>query len=126
MYRWLVIVLLGSYVCSITELHQLIKLPGLIAHYVEHAQEDADETILCFLADHYLSGSHKLQDSGHGSELPFHGDHDCTSHTVQIAVPMPPNTPVFTCSVSIPDPPVIDDMSYSFLLSDDVWQPPKA
>ena len=85
MYRWLALFLLGSYVCSVTELHQLIKLPGLIEHFVEHAQQDENETFLCFLADHYLTGSHQHEDNGHDSELPFHGDHDCATHTVQIA-----------------------------------------
>ena len=126
MYRWLALFLLGSYVCSVTELHELIKLPGLIEHFVEHAQQDENETFLCFLADHYLTGSHQHEDNGHDSELPFHGEHDLASHPVQVAVPMPPIAELFTCITSITDPPVIDDASYSFLLSTDVWQPPKA
>ena len=126
MYRWLVILLLSSYVCSVTELHQLIKLPGLFAHFAEHAEEDENETILCFLADHYLTGSHQHEDSAHDSELPFHGENDYAAHTIQIAVPMPPIAELISCTASITDPPVIDDASYSFLLSTDVWQPPKA
>ncbi|MBP6311413.1 MAG: hypothetical protein WAR83_09580 [Flavobacteriales bacterium] len=125
MFRWLVILILGSYICSITELHQLIKLPGLIEHFVEHAQQDENETFLCFLADHYLTGSHQHEDNGHDSELPFHGDHDCATHTVQIAVPVPQSPAEITIALITSEPPVLDDTAYSFLLSNDVWQPPK-
>ena len=125
MNRWFAILLLGTYLCSTTELHQLLKLPGLIDHYTEHAEADNDETFLCFLADHYFNGEHHDGDEHH-HELPFNCHHDCTSHSLQVASPVPFGTLVVSVPTSLSEPPVLDDASYSFLLSRDVWQPPKA
>ncbi len=126
MKRWLAILLLGTYLCSATELHQLLKLPALVGHYMEHAEADNDETFPCFLADHYLSGEHHDADEDHDHNLPFSCHHDCTSHSLQVASPTPFGEVVYNVPSSPTEPHALDASSYSFLLSRDVWQPPKA
>ena len=126
MKRWLALLLLGTYLCSATELHQLIKLPGLVGHYLEHAEADGEETFLCFLADHYLHGEHEEADEDHDHTLPFNCHHDCTSHAFQVAWPAAIGELVLNVPSSPTEPHALDASSYSFLLSRDVWQPPKA
>ncbi len=51
MRHWLAILILGTYLCSVTELHQLFKIPALFSHYSEDVQERPDEGFFCFLAE---------------------------------------------------------------------------
>jgi hypothetical protein len=59
---------------SATELHQLFKLPSLIAHYLHHRQEDKSITFFDFLRIHY-SENHPLDnDDEEDNQLPFKSD----------------------------------------------------
>ncbi|MBK7385132.1 MAG: hypothetical protein IPI81_17645 [Flavobacteriales bacterium] len=127
MRHWLAILILGTYLCSVTELHQLFKIPALFSHYSEDVQERPDEGFFCFLADHYFEGTHhEAEDQEDHGDLPFHGHHDCTSHSVQIGSIEPNGITVIHMAITPSEQPLLDDASYSFLLSRDVWQPPKA
>ncbi len=54
-----------------TEIHQLLKLPGLISHFREHREEDPSMNLISFLKLHY-SGTHPQdRDEDKDSELPF-------------------------------------------------------
>jgi hypothetical protein len=48
---------LFSFLSANTAFGEVLKLPLLIHHYIEHTQEDNDNSIIDFLAKHYLSGS---------------------------------------------------------------------
>ncbi len=59
---------------SATELHQLFKLPSLLAHYLHHRQEDKSITFFDFLRIHY-SENHPLDnDEEEDNQLPFKSD----------------------------------------------------
>ncbi|MBL0128837.1 MAG: hypothetical protein IPP83_15585 [Flavobacteriales bacterium] len=127
MRHWIAILVLGTYLCSVTELHQLFKAPALFEHYAEDLGDRPDESFLCFLADHYFEGAHHDAEGheDHG-DLPFHGDHDCTMHSVQISSLVGNGITLIQVAITSSEQPLLDDASYSFLLSRDVWQPPKA
>ena len=126
MFRLLAILSLCTYIGASTELCQLLKLPGLFSHYVEHTETDPDETFLCFLTDHYLNGEHHSEGEEHEHGIPFGCHHDCVAHALQLVAPVPYYAVVYSIQSPVSEPPVLDDASYSFLLSKDVWQPPKA
>ncbi|MEO8069004.1 MAG: hypothetical protein ABI599_15010 [Flavobacteriales bacterium] len=127
MNRWLAILFMSTYLCSATELHQLFKLPALFAHFAEDLGERPNEGFMCFLADHYFDGMHREAEGheDHG-DLPFHNQQDCTSHSLQVIAPSLYGELVVNIPSSPAEPHALDASSYSFLLSRDVWQPPKA
>lgn len=127
MRHWLAFLVLGTYLCSVTELHQLFKVPALFEHYAEDLGDRPDESFLCFLADHYFEGTHHdAEDQEDHGDLPFSNHQDCTSHALQIVCPLPGGIAASTLAFTPSEQPLLDDASYSFLLSRDVWQPPKA
>lgn len=70
--KLLPIFLLSVYLVSVTELHELFKLPQLVEHFIEHKVEDKGTTFLDFLVLHYSSSD----DGEEHSELPFKAHHD--------------------------------------------------
>src|SRR6187402_2725615 len=57
---------------SATEMHQLLKLPFLIRHYLHHRNEDSSMSIMDFLKIHYANGQHPNDnDDSDDNELPF-------------------------------------------------------
>jgi hypothetical protein len=57
---------------SATEIHQLLKLPFLIQHYLHHRDEDSSMSIVDFLKIHYSDGQHPNDnDDSDDNELPF-------------------------------------------------------
>ncbi len=59
------------FLISSTELHELIRLPFLVAHYKQHRVHDRDLSFIDFLKLHY-SGDHPAdQDDNDDNELPF-------------------------------------------------------
>ena len=56
---------------STTQLSELLKLPILIEHYMEHKQENKDLSFLGFLEMHYAHGSPHDADYEKDMKLPF-------------------------------------------------------
>ena len=55
-----------------TELHQLLKLPDLIHHFLEHRTQEPNETITEFLVEHYSdTQNHSKTDQHDHDNLPF-------------------------------------------------------
>lgn len=62
-----ILILIGA-----TELHQLLKLPFLIQHYIHHRNESSSLSFLDFLKIHYSSTTHPNDnDDNEDHELPF-------------------------------------------------------
>ncbi len=70
MKKLISILLLFLYLVSTTELYQLLKIPELIEHYVEHKELNPDMTLTAFLRTHY---DHPVKDGDYGKDqrLPF-------------------------------------------------------
>ncbi|MCJ7935908.1 MAG: hypothetical protein MUW56_20340 [Chryseobacterium sp.] len=87
MKKLISILLLSLYLVSTTELYQLLKLPVLIEHYIEHKELNPDMSLTAFLKTHY---DNPVKDSDHDTDqkLPF------VSHANLLSV-------VFTISPSL-------------------------
>lgn len=70
MKKWVSILLLSLYLLSTTELNQLLKLPILIEHYVEHKNLNPEMTLVAFFKMHY---DHPVKDADYKTDrkLPF-------------------------------------------------------
>jgi hypothetical protein len=81
--RKFVIVLLSLYLIASTEFHQVLRLPLLVEHYVEHHEQVKDMTFWEFLVMHYKTDvPHDDQDMS----LPFK---DCHHSLTAQAIAMP-------------------------------------
>ena len=83
MKQKLIIALLSLYLIASTEFHQVLSLPLLVEHYVEHHELVKDMTFWEFLVMHYESDvAHDDQDM----RLPFK---DCHHSLTAQAIAMP-------------------------------------
>lgn len=71
MKRYIALVLLVIYITPIAVFHQLLKLPYLIEHFVEHKEENSNLTFLSFLKMHYDDDNIKYADYEKDRKLPF-------------------------------------------------------
>ncbi len=127
MKKCVAILLLSLYLLSTTEAHQLLKLPSLVQHYFQHKAENNNLTLLSFLNMHYAETVVYDDDYAQDMQLPFktHAENFCV-----IAVPSLP-APKFEMNIVVTPVvkqtiPIINDPSYSFLSTQDIFQPPKS
>jgi hypothetical protein len=59
------------YLFSTTELHQLLKAPLLVEHFIEHREENKGITLWQFFYVHYAMGDVKDADYEKDMKLPF-------------------------------------------------------
>jgi hypothetical protein len=53
MRRFVILFIIALYALGSTELHELLKLPVLTAHYIEHKQNDPKISFWDFIYEHY-------------------------------------------------------------------------
>jgi hypothetical protein len=75
--KLVVIALLALYMVSTTELCELLKLPFLIEHFVEHREQNNRLTVMQFLAMHYTGEDEKDADYDKDMKLPFKSHDNC-------------------------------------------------
>ncbi len=118
---------MGIYVVSATELHELFKLPNLVAHFIEHQSEDKSTTVIDFLIMHYTSSDDGDGDNKKDMQLPFKSNHDGGNITntgfnafnnIQLAIKSAPIESKNYNTYSS------DFISSAYLSS--IWQPPKS
>jgi len=63
--------LLLLHLCATTEIHELLKAPVLIRHFIEHRSENQDLSFWGFISLHYAQGKAKPADYDKDMELPF-------------------------------------------------------
>ena len=114
------------FLCANTELGQLLKLPLLIHHYLEHHEDDAGISFADFLHKHYdEENSHSSKNNEH-EKLPFKS-HDLGFSQTTLIYQLPIGFELQT------DKPVLtkENIIYSpafhptSVLSR-IWQPPKS
>lgn len=112
---------------SLTEFNQLMKLPLLIEHFLEHKEKDDNLSLWKFLNMHYAYNSAKDSDYAKDTKLPFKS-HNAFVNSIIIAY-IPSN------SSSLDSKPIyIEQNNYSDFVEDlnasayfsSIWQPPKA
>lgn len=127
MKKYIPIFLLSIYLISLTELSQLMKLPMLVEHYLEHKEENKNLSVLGFLYIHYAQKNVKDADYEKDMKLPFK-----TPNTLLSSLEIAPV--LFGSEKFILKPIPSDSKQYSFYsekhLSSaylaSIWQPPKS
>jgi hypothetical protein len=111
---------------STTELSQLLKLPSLVEHFIEHRQEDKQITLWDFLCMHYAHGIVKDADYDKDMKLPFKTHDGCTNSTFSPFTPYNFSTEVVKTVISEPTsfPSYNEVFTASSFLSN-IWQPPR-
>jgi hypothetical protein len=112
-------------VFSTTELYQLLKIPLLIQHFIEHREENKNITLTQFLYIHYGTGDVKDSDYDKDMKLPFKTHDNCVTAISNVYLP--------SAKVSI-QKPIQFLPKKSFIKKDhslltshlsNIWQPPK-
>ena len=124
MKKWISILLLSFYLVSTTELYQLLKIPTLVEHFIEHNGDNPEITLISFLKMHY-DDPVKDDDYQKDQQLPF------IAHSCPLALLFTLNAD-FT--VEIEKQIILDyhkeinsfyDLFYDKDASNSIWQPPK-
>ncbi|QNK61514.1 hypothetical protein H7F33_13195 [Pedobacter sp. PAMC26386] len=127
MKKSIVILLLSLFLVSTTELSQLLKLPLLVEHYIQHKKQNKNLTVWQFLCIHYAHGDVRDADYDQDMKLPFKtSDHYSNSQLVAI--------PPLPCISLVLNLPIIRTTMFSGnILSKKpsahlsaIWQPPKS
>lgn len=113
------------YLLSQTEFHQLVKLPLLLEHYMEHRAESPELSFLDFLDMHYLQGSPIDKDFAKDQRLPFKSA-DCSTVVTPAVLP--------TTEITLPAWIYFSDRIQEALQTEpllsrahtEIWQPPRS
>ena len=116
---------MGFYLFSATELHELLKLPILVAHFEEHRSENKELSLIDFLAEHYGGANELDQDWQKDSKLPFKTFQSDFSHVHFIEPQSAPYIPSFfsewiSSLLRAPNQDSLPDDR-----SNNIWHPPK-
>lgn len=109
---------------SSTELHQLFKVPQLVAHFIHHQKEDGSISFLDFLVMHYNESDETADDQQH-EKLPFKSH--CTAIT-HIIVAEVANFNEYTSIEPFTFKKTTmnyKEVFYTSRLTESIWQPPK-
>lgn len=120
------ILFLTAYLFATTELSQLFKLPALIAHFVEHKQENKDLSIWQFLCIHYAHGNVKDADYEKDMKLPFKTHDNCSAQISCISTPPTLSYTIKPIYIEIVSNKFIpQDLEFSSFRLSNIWQPPR-
>jgi hypothetical protein len=111
-----------------TELYQLLKLPFLVEHFMEHQEQNKDITLLDFLYLHYANGDVKDADYEEDMKLPFksHSNSVTTSIVDVVAntvlkITIHPKPNFVELNVII----ISEEAFFASSYHSNIWQPPK-
>lgn len=127
---WLARFLLLSFLFAGTELHQVLRLPALVLHFVEHQATSPDLSFVAFLQEHYSGPeiNYPGEDEKH-EKLPFKDNHCLQVHFSVVAIPVvaslalqEPAAELLNTQLTILPTANLVCPAYN----GDVWNPPKA
>lgn len=125
MRKWIAFFLIGICVSTQTEFHQLLKLPVLVQHFMEHREKDSSTSLLAFLKEHYSAFDERDADYDRDMQLPFK-THDCVNAAVVFYNPAPSfdivSIPSFEAIASFP---ITRETSLPTTTTGNIWQPPR-
>lgn len=124
---FIAISLLSLHLSSTTEIHELLKVPVLIEHFIEHRSKNQQLSFWDFIFLHYAQGKAKPADYDKDMKLPFKSIPEITCSVSMIAlIPDVQSSKInnFSCQgkqrVCRKDLIVADDFHVC------IWQPPKS
>lgn len=124
----IVILLLSVHLFAVTEAHQLLKLPMVFHHYVDHQQEDPQMSFMSYLVLHYLQHDSHEHDNGAHGNMPFKNTStDCFAMLTFNGFTAPLWTMIkrpvyFVKNYSYPSSEVFTHTDYL----NQIWHPPQA
>lgn len=124
MRRFNAILLLFIYLATSTELHQLLRLPVLFTHFLEHQSQNQEIGFANYIVLHYFTDNPKDRDHTSHNELPFKQDH-CEVLHIPLAI-----LPEDLSKSFLPEYQLQSKDSYELRLlpygvQSAIWQPPK-
>lgn len=127
MKRFLAIFFLFTFLTANTAFGEILRLPILVHHYIEHTQEDKDASFINFIALHYGGNiEHQHKENHHDHEkLPFKTANCHASQVVTLAF-----QPFFSLAQIIFEPvdekiTISSQQNYSNSYLNSIWQPPR-
>lgn len=127
MKQTIAISLLLIHLFTATELYQLVKLPLLIEHFIEHKEAKSDLTFWKFLKLHYADDIVADEDHDQDMNLPFKSDDGCINISLTAVIGSPQSDLILKPYFS--ETKTFFAYKESFLPSSflsNIWQPPKA
>lgn len=116
--------LLATYLFTTTELGQLLKIPILISHYLEH-KASSNLSLSQFLNMHYAQGDIKDADYANDMKLPFKTHENCTNFINTLVMqPFLLGSHPLCIHVEKAKYVFIANMC-TFSYNSSIWQPPK-
>lgn len=117
---------IAIYLLSATQLSELLKLPLLAEHYLEHKKENKDLTFIGFLENHYKQGVSIDADYDKDMKLPFKKCNSSVFVTTYFCS-FNSNPEISLSFVSEVTENKISDYNfiYSSVFLASIWQPPK-
>ena len=120
------ILLLTTYLFATTHLGELVKLPILVIHYLEHHHQDSKTSVWSFLYSHY-GKAHGNNQHKNDSNLPFKSAENCNNNLVSSFCNL---IPIYSFKIKL-----IEKVNTSFSCNSlffhssnfefKIWQPPK-
>lgn len=114
------------YLLSTTQCGELLKLPILIEHYLEHKQEDKNLSFLDYLAIHYAHGNPHDADYEKDMKLPFKSINNSNLVSITFCNPILQFKGVLIVNYCENKKQFSDySFTYSSAFLSAIWQPPK-
>jgi hypothetical protein len=115
------------YLLATTQLSELLKLPVLVQHYMEHKLENKSLSFIDFLEIHYAHGSPRDADYDKDMKLPFKTIDNSNISSIHFYTPFPnfKQTPI----VYLQNRKLLFSeyaFTYSSTFLSSIWQPPKS
>lgn len=106
---------------------EVLKLPMLVQHYLEHIDEDKDITVFQFFVQHYTEGiDHNHQENhNHHDKLPFKTTDGHFSSVVSMVSPPFVMVSHHTVAAAALRMPAYHQQDYSNAYLNSIWQPPR-
>lgn len=128
MKKYCSILFASIYLFSVSQVNELLKMPILVTHFMEHQQENSNLTLWDFLCEHYAHGEVFDADYDKDMKLPFKSNHSGCSCSSIITFLEP--IPIFafeskTFSKSYKKPSFGCTFSFISNYQSSIWQPPK-
>ena len=127
MKKAIAIFFVSIYMLSFSELHQFLRMPVLIQHFIEHRQQDPSLSLLGFLNLHYIHQYIHDEDYQQDQQLPFRHSDCCVSYTT-VCCETPGNTiielPARTTETKN-EFILHNEDNHSLLAVADIFQPPR-
>jgi hypothetical protein len=126
MRRALLLFIAFVYLSTVTEVHELFKVTNLIAHYLQHREQDSTLSFTDFIALHYDEHSEHACSAEHTDELPFKS-HPFSIAWFNLIAPIP--TPAIKHGISFCAEAFNPEAYYRCIIASEressIWQPPR-